>query len=157
MNTKTKVAPAIAENKKAKHEYFIEETLEAGLVLEGWEVKSLRKGKAQITDAYVIFKNGEAWLLGAQITPLDTASTHYRAEPDRTRKLLLNKREIAKLIGLTQQKGFACIPLKLYWKSARVKCLIATAKGKKLHDKRETDKKRDWQKEKSRLMKNLNR
>lgn len=154
MKDKKNPVAAIAENKKARHEYFIEDTLEAGLVLEGWEIKSLRKGKAQITDAYVIFKNGEAWLLGAQITPLSSVSTHIRAEADRTRKLLLNKKEIAKLIGLTQQKGFSCVPLKLYWKSAKVKCLIATAKGKKLHDKRETDKKRDWQKEKARLLKN---
>lgn len=157
MNTKAKPVPSIAENKKARHEYFIEDTIEAGLVLEGWEVKSLRKGKAQITDAYVLLKNGEAWLLGAQITPLNTVSTHIHAQADRTRKLLLNKKEIAKLIGLTQQKGFACIPLKLFWKSAKVKCLIATAKGKKLHDKRESDKKRDWQKEKSRLLKSENR
>ncbi len=154
MNKKTKVVPAIAENKKARHEYFIEDTIEAGLVLEGWEVKSLREGKAQLTDSYVIFKNGEAWLLGARITPLSTVSTHVHAQADRTRKLLLHKKEIAKLIGLTQQKGFTCLALKLYWHEAKVKCLIATAKGKKLHDKRETDKKRDWQKEKARLLKN---
>ncbi|MCH8499125.1 MAG: SsrA-binding protein SmpB [Marinobacter sp.] len=142
----------IALNKKARHEYHIEETFEAGLTLLGWEVKSLRAGKGQITDAYVVFKNGEAWLLGAHITPLNTASTHVIADPTRTRKLLLHAREISRLIGKTGQTGHTCVPLALYWKKNRVKCEIALVKGKKLFDKRATEKERDWNRQKQRIM-----
>lgn len=142
----------IALNKKARHDYFIEQTIEAGLELEGWEVKSLRLGKAQLTDTYVVFKKGEAWLLGAHISPISTISTHKVADPTRTRKLLLNKREITKLFSATQEKGFSCVPLKLYWKNNRVKCEIALVKGKKLFDKRESEKQRDWEREKQRLV-----
>jgi len=143
----------ICQNKKARFEYHIEETFEAGLVLEGWEVKSLRAGKAQLVDSYVLLKNNEAWLIGALITPLTTVSTHIKAEPTRTRKLLLSRKELDKLIGFTQQKGYTLIPLNMYWKKCRVKLAIALAKGKKLHDKRATEKARDWQREKQRILK----
>ena len=144
----------IALNKKAKHEYHIEERFEAGLALLGWEVKSLRAGKAQLVDAYVLLKDGEAWLLGSHITPLNTASTHVIADPTRTRKLLLHAKEIAKIVGQVNQAGYTCIPLALYWKKNKVKCEIALAQGKKLHDKRATEKDRDWNREKSRILKN---
>ncbi|SDZ99844.1 SsrA-binding protein SmpB [Microbulbifer marinus] len=142
----------IALNKKARHDYFIEEKFEAGLELQGWEVKSCREGKAQLTDSYVIFKNGEAWLLGARIQPLPSASTHFVTEPDRTRRLLLNKRELAKLIAAVEQKGHTVVATALYWKKHLIKCEIALAKGKAKHDKRETEKERDWSREKQRLM-----
>ncbi len=144
----------IAQNRRARHEYFIEDKFEAGLELLGWEVKSLRAGKANLTDAYVTFKNNEAFLFGAQITPLLQASTHVIADPLRTRKLLLNRREIDRLIGEVQQKGHSCVPLALYWSHGRVKCEIAIVKGKQLHDKRETEKERDWQREKHRILRN---
>lgn len=147
----------IALNKKAKHEYHIEERFEAGLSLLGWEVKSLRAGKAQLVDAYVLLKNGEAWLLGAHITPLSTASTHVIADPTRTRKLLLHKKEIAKILGKVNQAGFTCIPLALYWKQNKVKCEIALAKGKKQFDKRATEKERDWNRQKQRIVREVNR
>jgi len=143
----------ICLNKKARFEYHIEQTFEAGLVLEGWEVKSLRAAKAQIVDSYVLLKNNEAWLIGAIITPLGTVSTHINPDPTRTRKLLLHADELSKLIGLTQQKGFTLVPLAMYWKKNRVKIEIALCKGKKLHDKRKTEKDRDWQREKQRIMK----
>lgn len=142
----------IAVNRRARHEYHIEQTFEAGLVLSGWEVKSLRSGKGQLTDSYVLIKDGEAWLLGSHITPLNTASTHVIADPIRTRKLLLHKKEINRLIGQIQQKGFTCIALKLYWKANKVKCEIALVKGKKLHDKRATEKDRDWERQKARIV-----
>mgnify|MGYP002713208939 CR=1 FL=1 len=142
----------IAQNKRARHDYHIEEKFEAGLVLAGWEVKSLRAGKAQLTESYVLLKDGEAWLFGAHFTPLATASTHVIADPVRSRKLLLNKKELAKLFSATAQKGHACIPLALYWKKNRVKCEIALATGKKQHDKRASEKERDWNREKRRLM-----
>lgn len=142
----------IALNKKARHDYFIEEKFEAGLELQGWEVKSCREGKAQLTDSYVIFKNGEAWLLGARVQPLPSASTHFVTEPDRTRRLLLNKRELAKLIAAVEQKGHTVVATALYWKKHLIKCEIALAKGKAKHDKRETEKQRDWNREKQRLM-----
>ncbi|SDJ92740.1 SsrA-binding protein SmpB [Microbulbifer yueqingensis] len=142
----------IALNKRARHDYFIEEKFEAGMELQGWEVKSCREGKAQLTDSYVIFKNGEAWLLGARIQPLPSASTHFVTEPDRTRRLLLNKRELAKLIAAVDQKGYAVVATALYWKKHLIKCEVALAKGKAMHDKRETEKKRDWNREKQRLM-----
>lgn len=140
----------ITLNKKARHEYFIEQRFEAGLQLEGWEVKSLRAGRVQLRDSHVILKNGEAFLLGALITPLPTASTHIHPDDSRTRKLLLNKDELKKLYGAIEQKGYTVIPTALYWKHGRAKCEIALAKGKKLHDKRQTSKDRDWQRQKER-------
>ena len=142
----------IAQNRRARHDFFIDEKFEAGLSLKGWEVKSLREGKAQLTDSYVFFKNGEAWLLNAQISPLQTASTHFVTEPTRGRKLLLHKREIDKLSGAVNQKGYTCVALSLYWKKHMVKCEIALAKGKADHDKRETIKERDWQRQKQRIL-----
>jgi SsrA-binding protein len=150
---KTKEIPAIALNKRARHEYFIEENHEAGIALLGWEVKALRAGKAQITEGYVIVKNGEAWLIGAHITPLRTTSTHVVADPTRTRKLLLHRRELDSLIGAVERKGRTIVPLRLYWKGGKAKLEIGLAKGKQAHDKRATEKDRDWQREKSRLMK----
>lgn len=142
----------IALNKRARHEYFIEENLEAGLALQGWEVKSLRAGKAQITEGYVIVKDGEAWLIGAHVTPLRTASTHVVADPTRTRKLLLHRRELDRLIGAVERKGHTLVPLRLYWKNGRAKLEIGLAKGKQAHDKRASEKDRDWQRDKARLM-----
>jgi SsrA-binding protein len=142
----------IALNKKAKHEYFIEERFEAGIVLQGWEVKAIRAGKVQITDSYVLLKNGEAFLFGAQISPLLSASTHVRPDPTATRKLLLHREEINKMIGAVERKGYALIPLAMYWKGGRVKVEIGLAKGKKEYDKRAAEKERDWQREKGRLM-----
>lgn len=144
---------SITINKKARFEYEIEDQFEAGLVLEGWEVKSLREGKVQLVDSYILIKNNEAWLIGALITPLGTVSTHIKPDPQRTRKLLLNRAELNKLIGLVERKGYTLIPLSLYWKSNRVKINIAVARGKKLHDKRESEKTRDWNREKQRLKK----
>lgn len=143
----------IALNKRARHDFFIEDRFEAGLSLQGWEVKSLRAGKAQIIDSYVFFKDGEAWLLNAQITPLQTVSTHFVSEPTRPRKLLLKAREIDRIAGAVQQKGYTCVALALYWKRHLVKCEIALAKGKAQHDKRETIKERDWQRQKQRILK----
>ncbi len=143
----------IALNKKAKFEYELHERFEAGVALSGWEVKSLRAGKAQLTDTYVLLKDGEAFLLGCNITPLNTASTHSVTDPQRTRKLLLHRRELARLIGATRQKGQTCIPLSIYWKGNRVKCEIALATGKKEHDKRATIKEREWSLDKQRVMK----
>lgn len=153
MNKKADFDTTIALNRKAHHEYSIEERFEAGIVLEGWEVKSLRAGRIQLDQSYVIVKNSEVWLLGSQITPLLTASTHVNPDPTRTRKLLLNQREINKLIGNVERKGYTLIPLKLYWKGNKVKLQIGLAKGKKLHDKRATEKERDWQRDKQRILK----
>ena len=147
----------IALNRKARFDYLLHERFEAGLVLTGWEVKALRAGKAQLTDTYVLLKDGEAFLLGSNITPLNTASTHVNADPKRTRKLLLHRKEIARLIGATQQKGQTCIPMALFWKGNRVKCEIALATGKKEHDKRAAIKEREWKLDKQRLMKDFNR
>ena len=141
----------IALNKKAKFDYELHERFEAGLALLGWEVKSLRAGKVQLTDTYVIFKNGEAWLLGSQITPLATASTHFVTDPLRTRKLLLNRRELTRLQEAVEQKGYTVVATALYWKTHMVKCEIAIAKGKQQHDKRETEKDRDWARQKQRI------
>ncbi len=146
----------IAQNKKARFEYFIEEEYEAGLVLLGWEVKSLRAGKINISDAHVIIKYGEAFLLGAQIQPMQTAAAHLHPDPTRTRKLLLNKRELSKLIGLVERQGYTLIPITLYWKNNKVKVNVALAKGKKTHDKRDTIKDRDWARDKARIMKKNN-
>ncbi len=142
----------IALNKRARHEYFIEERFEAGLALEGWEVKSLRASKAQITESYVVIKNTEAWLLGAHIMPLVTASTHIHPDPTRTRKLLLNRAELDRLIGAVERKGYTLIPLALFWKKGRAKLEIGLAKGKKAHDKRAVEKERDWRRQKERLL-----
>lgn len=142
----------IAENRKARHEYAIEETIEAGVVLQGWEVKSLRAGKGSIVDSYVIIKNGEAFLLNCVISPLLSASTHITPENSRTRKLLLNKKELKRLIGAVERKGYTIVALTMYWKNSFVKVQIAVAKGKKLHDKRQTEKERDWQREKARIL-----
>jgi SsrA-binding protein len=142
----------IAENRRARYDYFIEERLEAGLVLQGWEVKSMRAGKAQVAEAYVYLKEGEAFLFGANITPLKTASTHLVPEPMRTRKLLLNKSELSRLVGSVERKGYTLVPLDLHWKDGRAKLEIGLAKGKKQHDKRATEKDRDWQRDKARVM-----
>jgi SsrA-binding protein len=152
--TKTgSTSATIALNKRARHDYHLEERFEAGVVLEGWEVKSLREGKVQLVDSYVLLKDGEAWLLGANITPLPSASTHVVADPQRTRKLLLHAKEIAKIHVATQQKGYTCIATALYWKGPRVKCEVALAKGKKQHDKRATEKAREWSRQKERILK----
>jgi SsrA-binding protein len=153
MTKKPDPAPPIAQNKKARFDYFIEDRIEAGLALEGWEVKSMRAGKAQLTDAYVIFRDGEAYLLNAHVTPLNTASTHVTADPKRVRKLLLNRREIDRLIGLVERKGYTLVALELYWKKNRVKVAVGLAKGKKQHDKRDSAKDRDWQRDKARALK----
>ncbi|MGK0673669.1 MAG: SsrA-binding protein SmpB [Halothiobacillaceae bacterium] len=142
----------IALNKKARHEYFIEERFEAGIVLQGWEVKAIRAGKVQITDSYVLLKNGEAFLFGAHISPLLSASTHVKPDPTATRKLLLHREEIGKMIGAVERKGYALIPLAMYWKGGWVKVEVGLAKGKKAFDKRAAEKERDWQREKGRLM-----
>jgi SsrA-binding protein len=143
----------IAENKKARFDYAIEDTFQAGLVLEGWEVKSLREGRAQITESYVHVRNGEAWLLGAQITPLRTVSTHIHPDPTRTRKLLLNRHELDRLIGAVERKGYTLVPLNLHWSKGRVKLDIGLAKGKKSHDKRAAVKDRDWKRQQGRILK----
>jgi SsrA-binding protein len=143
---------SIAENKKAFHDYFIEERFEAGMVLEGWEVKSIRAGRVQLKEAYVIVKSGEIWLLGCHISPLSTASTHVKPDPVRTRKLLLHGREIAKLIGKVERAGYALVPLDMHFAKGRVKVEIGLAKGKKQYDKRESEKQKDWEREKARLM-----
>jgi SsrA-binding protein len=144
---------SIAQNRKARFDYFIEERLEAGLALQGWEVKSMRAGKAQLVDSYVILRDGEAWLLGSHITPLSTASTHVDADPKRLRKLLLNRREIDRLTGLVERKGYTLVALELYWSKNRAKLAIGLAKGKKQHDKRDSEKDRDWQRDRARVMK----
>ena len=142
----------IAENRKARHDYAFEDKIEAGIELEGWEVKSLRAGKAQINDSYVIFKRGEAFVLNSLITPLSAASTHVIPESSRSRKLLLHKKEIMRLQGQREREGYTIIPLKLYWKANRVKILITLAKGKKEYDKRATEKERDWERHKASVM-----
>ncbi len=143
----------IAHNKKARFDFFIEHDFEAGLVLQGWEVKSLRLGKVQLIDSHIIIKHGEAWLLGAQIQPLMTSASHIETDPIRTRKLMLHRREIDKLTAYRDQKGYTIVALSLYWKRNHIKIKIALAKGKKQHDKRETSKNRDWQRDKARIMK----
>ncbi len=139
-------------NRKARHDYFIEQTLEAGLVLEGWEVKSLRAGHVQLSESYVLLKDGEAWLFGCHISPLNTASTHIHPDPMRTRKLLLHQNELNKLYGNVERKGYTVVPLSLYWKHSRAKLEIALAKGKKEYDKRATIKEQDWKREKERIL-----
>jgi SsrA-binding protein len=143
---------SIAENKKAFHDYFVEERLEAGIALEGWEVKAIRAGRAQIKEAYVVLKGGEVFLIGAHMSPLTTASTHVKTDPVRTRKLLLHRKEIAKLIGKVERAGYALVPLDLHFSKGRIKLAIGLAKGKKQYDKREAEKNKDWDREKARLM-----
>jgi SsrA-binding protein len=152
-----KESATIAENRKARHEYFIEETYEAGLSLLGWEVKSLRAGRVQLKEAYVFVKDAEAFLFGAHVSALPTASTHVIPDPIRTRKLLLNRSELNGLIGAVERRGYTLVPLEMYWKNGRAKLRIGLAKGKKEHDKRATEKDRDWKREKSRLMKHSTR
>ena len=147
----------IVVNKKANHDYFIGDRFEAGIALTGWEVKSLRQKNIQLTDSHVIIQNGEAYLLGAQITPLDTASTHVIADPTRTRKLLLHRKELAKIFSAIQQKGHTCVCTKLYWKNHLVKCQIALAKGKQSFDKRASIKDREWNIDKQRTVRHSNR
>ena len=153
----TNESATIAENRKARHEYFIEETYEAGLSLQGWEVKSLRAGRVQLKEAYVFVKDAEAFLFGAHVSALPTASTHVIPDPIRTRKLLLNRSELNRLVGAVERRGYTLVPLEMYWKNGRAKLRIGLAKGKKEHDKRATEKDRDWQREKSRLMKHKTR
>ncbi len=143
----------IAYNKRARFEYFIEEVLEAGIVLTGWEVKSLRAGQVQFNESYVLLKDREAYLFGCHITPLMTASTHVTTDPTRTRKLLLHKHELSRLIGAVERKGYALVPVSMYWKNGKVKIGVGLAKGKKQHDKRHVEKDRDWERQKERLLK----
>ncbi len=143
---------SIAENKKAFHEYFIEERYEAGLVLEGWEVKAIRAGRVQLKESYVVLKKGEVWLIGCHVSPLPTASTHVKPDPTRSRKLLLHAAEIKRLIGKVERAGYTLVPLDLHYKKGRIKLEIGLAKGKKLHDKRAAEKEREWQREKARLL-----
>ena len=145
---------SIAVNKKARHDFFIEDRIEAGIALEGWEVKSLRAGRVQLVDSYVILKDNEAWLLGALITPLPTVSTHFVPDPKRTRKLLMHRQELDKLIGAVERKGYTLLALALYWKRGKCKVELGLAKGKQSHDKRATERDRDWAREKERLLKN---
>ncbi len=149
----TEELPPIAVNRKARFDYFIEDRYEAGISLLGWEVKSMRAGKAQIAEAYVYLKNGEAFIFGAHIGALNSASTHVDTDPTRTRKLLLNRRQLDHLVGAVERRGYTLVPLELYWKAGRAKLAIGLAKGKKQHDKRHTEKDRDWQRDKSRIMK----
>ena len=143
---------SIVQNKKAFHDYFVEERFEAGLVLEGWEVKAIRAGRAQLTEAYVIVSNGEIFLIGAHVSPLLAASTHVQPDPTRTRKLLLHAGEVNKLIGAVERAGYTLVPLDLHYTRGRIKLEIGLAKGKKQHDKREAEKDRDWKREQQRLL-----
>jgi len=143
----------IAVNRRARHDYFIEDRFEAGLVLEGWEVKSMREGRAQLAEAYVNLRKGEAWLVGAHFSPLNTVSTHITADPTRSRKLLLNRHELDRLTGAVERKGFTLVPLNLHWHKGRAKLDVGLAKGKKQHDKRADQKDRDWQRQKERILK----
>lgn len=153
MPTKDAAAPRlIAENRKARFDYFIEERYEAGLALQGWEVKAMRAGRAQLKEAYVYLRGGEAFLIGAHISPLPSTSSHVVADPVRTRKLLLHHSELSGLIGAVERKGYTLVPLELYWKSGRAKLQVGLAKGKKQHDKRAVEKDRDWQRDKARLL-----
>jgi SsrA-binding protein len=147
----------IADNKKAAFNYFFEEKFEAGMVLQGWEVKAIREGKVQLTDGYVVIRDGELFLIGCQINPLKTASTHVNPDAVRTRKLLMHKDEIRRLIGKVEQKGYTLVPLNLHWKTGRVKCEIALARGKAEHDKRDTIKEREGKREVERALKSRHR
>jgi len=154
---KTDNSNTIALNKKARHDYFIEQSLEAGISLEGWEVKSLRDGRVQIKESYVILKNNELFLFGAHISPLNSASSHVDPDPTRTRKLLLHRLEINRIRDKINQKGATVVPLKLYWARGKVKLEVGVAKGKKSHDKRQDIKERDWKRDKERALKDSNR
>jgi len=143
----------IAVNRKARHDFFIEERLEAGLSLEGWEVKSLRDGRAQLTESYVNIRNGEAWLVGAHFSPLTSTSTHIHPDATRSRKLLLHRGELDRLVGAVERKGYALVPLDLHWTKGRVKIEVGLARGKKQHDKRAATKERDWARQKERILK----
>jgi SsrA-binding protein len=143
----------IALNRRARHDYFIEERFEAGVVLHGWEVKALRAGRLQLTEAYVVLRADEAWLFGAHVSPLPTASTHVQPDPTRSRKLLLHRRQIDSLVGAVERKGRTIVPLTMYWKDGRAKLEIGLARGKKEHDKRADTRERDWEREKARVMK----
>ena len=145
---------SIIDNRKAFHDYFIEERLEAGLVLEGWEVKAIRAGRAQLKEAYVVVLNGALSLIGAHISPLTTASTHVNPDPTRSRKLLMHAAEISKLIGQVERAGYTLVPLDLHYTRGRIKLAVGLAKGKKQHDKRDTEREREWQREKQCLMRN---
>ena len=147
----------IVVNKKARHDYFLNDSFEAGIALSGWEVKSLREKKVQLVYSHVIIKDGEAWLLGAQIVPMSTASTHVIADPTRTRKLLFHRKELAKIFSGIQQKGHTCVCSKMYWKGHLVKCKVALAKGKHEYDKRAVEKEREWNLDKRRVMSHSNR
>jgi SsrA-binding protein len=142
----------IAENRKARHDYFIEEQFEAGLALEGWEVKSLRDRRANLKEGYAVIRNREAWLVGANFSPLPSTSTHVQADPTRSRKLLLNRRELDRLIGAVEREGYTLVPLSLYWSKGRAKLALGLARGKKQHDKRADSKERDWQRQRQRLL-----
>jgi SsrA-binding protein len=160
MNTKKKAETpksGIAENRKARFDYYIEDHYEAGIALQGWEVKSLRAGRAQLKEAYVFIKNGEAFLYGAHVSALPTASTHFVPDPTRTRKLLLNRKELDDMANAVERKGYTMVPLELYWKKGNAKLKVGIAKGKQDHDKRDTAKDRDWQREKSRVLKQSHR
>ena len=148
---------SIANNRKAWHDYFIEEKFEAGIVLEGWEVKAIRAGRVQLRDAYVIVREGALWLLGCTITPLPTVSTHFQPDPTRTRKLLMHSREIDRLIGAVERSGYTLVPLDMHYSRGRVKLEIGLAKGKKQHDKRQSMKEREWQREQQRLLRSRSR
>ncbi len=143
---------SIIENRKAFHDYFIEQRLEAGLALQGWEVKAIRAGRAQLKEAYVIVSSGEIFLIGCHISPLTSASTHFVADPTRTRKLLLHAEEISRLIGSVERAGYALVPLNLHYKGGRIKLEIGLAKGKRQYDKRQTEKEKDWRREQQRLL-----
>lgn len=147
----------ICQNRRARHDYFLEDKIEAGLQLMGWEVKSLRAGKGHLTESFVDFSRGEAWLHGAHIVPLPTASTHFVTEPVRPRKLLLHNKEIAQLQRATEAKGYTIVPSALYWKNHLIKCAIHIAKGKQMHDKRQTEKDKDWNEQKRRVLRDHNR
>ena len=151
--TKKAAGNIIAENRKARHDYFIDADFEAGLVLEGWEAKSLRAGNAQLSESYVIIRNGEAWLVGAHFSPLTSTSTHIKADPTRSRKLLLHRDELDRLIGAVERKGLALVPLDLHWSKGRAKLKVGMARGKKKHDKRAATKDRDWKRQKARILK----
>ena len=151
--TREQTAPrVIAENRRARHDYFIEERLESGLVLEGWEVKALRAGRGQLSEAYVYLRGNEAFLTGAHISPLNTVSSHKVADPVRTRKLLLHRNQLDHLVGAVERRGYTIVPTELYWKAGRAKLQIGLAKGKQKHDKRASEKDRDWERQKSRLL-----
>jgi len=147
-----KTSALIAQNRRARHDYFIEDRYEAGLALQGWEVKSMRAGRAQLTEGYVYLRNGEAFLFGAHFAPLNSASTHVLADPARTRKLLMNRSELDRLIGYVEREGYTLVPLELYWKNGRAKLRVGLAKGKKQHDKRASEKDRDWERHKGRVL-----